>query len=427
MHNCISRNFPRRAERPDTPTHLEIIEVSSRSVTLSWRRPFDGNSPVLSYIVQYRPLLRSSSGMLHHHQQQPHRLHPSVGGGGGGADAAAIAPTDGTQPVIVTTNDEWQSHLTVNLTLPTISSSSSSGGGGTGGNSGNGGVGTLGTVDGNPREQATLGGLHPATTYMVRMLAVNEIERSSFTEPVIIKTREERPAEPPLAVQVLAGGSIGELVVTWQPPLKDTWNGDLIGYTINCTEERQNVNYLGATNETQASRLVRVDGFATTKATVGKLKTFRRYSIGVRAVNGYGAGPWSALVFGTTLEGVPEAPPQHVNCTALSSQSIKIAWTEPALQFHGGVILGYKIVYRPLVQDSEYNNDLMSIVDRRPLLRVHVIFSRSYLCLYLSHLVRRREYDEFMKFCQSRIHVHHCIEYEHYFMHIVIDFTSNQS
>lgn len=43
-------------ERPDTPSNLEIFEVGSRTVKLSWRRPFDGNSPVLSYLVQYQPL-----------------------------------------------------------------------------------------------------------------------------------------------------------------------------------------------------------------------------------------------------------------------------------------------------------------------------------------------------------------------------------
>lgn len=43
-------------ERPDVPSHLECREISSRSVKLSWRRPFDGNSPVLSYIVQYQQI-----------------------------------------------------------------------------------------------------------------------------------------------------------------------------------------------------------------------------------------------------------------------------------------------------------------------------------------------------------------------------------
>lgn len=100
------------------------------------------------------------------------------------------------------TTDDWHAQTTVNLTLPSMTNSGS-------------GSGTRG-MDGNPRQQATLSGLHPSTTYMVRMLAVNEIERSAFTEPVIIKTREEAPADAPLSVQVQTGNNGGELVVTWQ-------------------------------------------------------------------------------------------------------------------------------------------------------------------------------------------------------------------
>lgn len=204
--------------------------------------------------------------------------------------------------------------------------------------------------NGNPTEMATLGGLHPSTTYLVRMVAVNEIERSGFTDPIVVKTQEEAPIEAPQNIQVQTG-AIGELIVTWQLPPRESWNGELIGYIVNCTEEKQNINYI-STNATM-QRTIRVDGFATTKTTIGNLRTYSRYSILVRAMNNYGAGPWSAPVFGTTLEGVPEAPPQNVNCIALSSQSVKISWFEPPLQFHGGIIQGYKILYRPLSQDSE--------------------------------------------------------------------------
>jgi len=65
VYRCTAENPYGRAdqiiflavqERPDTPSNLEVYEVGSRTVKLSWRRPFDGNSPVLSYLVQYQPL-----------------------------------------------------------------------------------------------------------------------------------------------------------------------------------------------------------------------------------------------------------------------------------------------------------------------------------------------------------------------------------
>jgi len=36
-----------------------------------------------------------------------------------------------------------------------------------------------------------LSGLHPATTYHIRMLAINGIEPSAFTDPIAAKTQEE--------------------------------------------------------------------------------------------------------------------------------------------------------------------------------------------------------------------------------------------
>lgn len=194
-------------------------------------------------------------------------------------------------------------------------------------------------------EAATLAGLRPSTTYLIRMVAVNEIESSGFTETIIVRTLEEAPSEPPQNVQVQTGG-IGELIVTWQLPPRDSWNGELIGYTINCTEEKQNINYISS--NASLRRSIQVDGFATTKTTIKNLRTFRRYSIVIRAINSFGVGPFSAAVYATTLEGVPEMPPQNLNCVPLTSQSIKISWLEPPSQYHGGVIQGYKILYSPL-------------------------------------------------------------------------------
>lgn len=38
---------------------------------------------------------------------------------------------------------------------------------------------------------AVINDLHPATTYHIRMLAINEIEASIFTDPLTVKTQEE--------------------------------------------------------------------------------------------------------------------------------------------------------------------------------------------------------------------------------------------
>ena len=48
-------------ERPDAPSALEVIEIGSRSIKLSWNKAFDGNSPIREYIIQYQPM---SHGIL---------------------------------------------------------------------------------------------------------------------------------------------------------------------------------------------------------------------------------------------------------------------------------------------------------------------------------------------------------------------------
>lgn len=206
------------------------------------------------------------------------------------------------------------------------------------------------SYDGLPREQATIGGLHPATTYLMRMLVVNEIARSPYTDPVVIKTQEEAPTEPPSGIQIQSINA-GELIVTWQIPSRISWNGELLGYTVNYTEEKPGINNANA-NRT-VSKTITVHGWATTKSIITGLRKFTKYIIRVKAFNAIAAGPFSSAFTATTLEGVPEASPQHINCTSLSSQSIKVSWHEPPPQFHGGIIQGYKVLYRPLTKHGE--------------------------------------------------------------------------
>ena len=41
---------------PDAPQSTEVHDVTSRSVRLSWSKPFDGNSPITQYTVMWRQI-----------------------------------------------------------------------------------------------------------------------------------------------------------------------------------------------------------------------------------------------------------------------------------------------------------------------------------------------------------------------------------
>lgn len=103
---------------------------------------------------------------------------------------------------------------------------------------------------------------------------------------------------------------------------------------------------------TNSTKSMTVKGWATNKLQLTGLKKFTRYDITVRAFNSVSTGPSSAVITGTTKEGVPEAPPQDITCSEISSQIMKISWAPPPTARHGGHIQGYKIYYRPISNEN---------------------------------------------------------------------------
>ncbi|CAG4953674.1 unnamed protein product [Colias eurytheme] len=274
-------------EKPERPQSLSVTEIQSRAVRLSWSQGFDGNSPLAAYAVQ-RAALSAAGALRADHWDAADTLNVSVHG-------------------------PDHPHLVL-------------------------------TKKGDIHYEALLSGLRPHTAYMIRIAAINQIDRSAYTEPVVVKTQEEAPSEAPSAVQVSAAGP-GELHVSWRAPPRDAWHGDLLGYSVACTELAVDGMHGNAT------RTLTVNGWSATELSLSSLKKFTRYEVRVRAFNGVAAGPASAPVTATTLEGVPEAAPSRVTCSALSSSSAKVSWGAPPPALRGGIIQGYKVIYAPLTSN----------------------------------------------------------------------------
>ncbi|EFN71841.1 Down syndrome cell adhesion molecule [Camponotus floridanus] len=283
-------------ERPDPPAGLEVIEIGSRSIRLLWKRAFDGNSPIRNYVIQYRSL---SHGMTD--DWNPVKTHNVTYTPGSSNSGNSIHPTQNDLSPFETTGDD--------------------------------------------QEVALIGGLHPAVTYTFRIFAINSIDASGPTEPVVAKTQEEAPTESPQNIKVQPAGP-GELMVSWQPPPKESCNGDLLGYIVTWSE------HSSSTSGVNQSKSLTVNGWATTKVQLTGLRKFTKYDISIRAFNSIASGPASVPIVGTTQEGVPETPPTQVTCVPLSSQSVKVSWNAPPPHQHGGIIQGYKVYYRPVPTDN---------------------------------------------------------------------------
>ncbi|XP_049839470.1 Down syndrome cell adhesion molecule-like protein Dscam2 [Schistocerca gregaria] len=288
-------------EPPDPPLDVEVVEVNSRSVRLSWHPPFDGHSTLMGYLIQYK---KATSLM-----------------------------------------DDWQHAGTVNISIPSSGADL-----------------TSKKID--SKKNAMITDLHPATTYHIRILAVNAIEASIFTDPLTVKTQEEAPTGTPQDVRAV-NIDPDELLVTWKAPLADTWNGEILGYTIYWNTHRTVFDETNSTNKQE------VRGSSTTELRLRQLKKFTKYDVYVQAFNSMGSGPLSSAVTITTREGVPEASPENITCSALSSQSVKVSWSPPPAQNHGGIIRGYKVIYRPVVTDHNLRT-VGSEVKRTPNLETYL-------------------------------------------------------
>nr|CAD7577104.1 unnamed protein product [Timema californicum] len=74
-------------------------------------------------------------------------------------------------------------------------------------------------------------GLKPATLYHFRLYAENQLGTSAPSDVLHGITESEVPSGPPLQVNVEPMSST-QLRITWHPPERELWNGDLLGYNI---------------------------------------------------------------------------------------------------------------------------------------------------------------------------------------------------
>ncbi|XP_037872857.1 cell adhesion molecule Dscam2 isoform X2 [Bombyx mori] len=275
-------------ERPSIPEEVRISDVWPRKARITWRMA--RGAMVSHYSIQYRALNRELT----------------------------TAPLDAPLPALL---DTWDTPEVLNLTL---------------GNS------DLLHVasEGPSRAGAFVSGLSPDTRYALRVAAYNDVGASSYTAPLHFTTREEAPGGAPRDITVRALRA-RELHVTWQSPLRETWHGTLLGYTIRwweVSEVNKGVLTEGPGSESGASA-------DATSTTLRGLKAATRYGVTVKAYNAAGTGPPSPPHYRYTLESAPTGGPEGVECKSSGATSLRVSWSPPALDSRGGLITHYTVQY----------------------------------------------------------------------------------
>nr|XP_018916966.1 PREDICTED: Down syndrome cell adhesion molecule-like protein Dscam2 isoform X2 [Bemisia tabaci] len=181
---------------------------------------------------------------------------------------------------------------------------------------------------------ARIAPLAPATTYTVRLFAVNDVGVGPPSVSLTATTLHEAPSSAPTGVIAESIDSTS-ILVKWKPAAEDLAHNNIAGYLIE---------YGDTKDDWAQTRTVR--GRKRFEYILHQLKEFTSYKITVKAFNSVGQGPASAPTISTTLEGVPHLPPKNVRCASVSSQILRIRWEPPPSDNCNGIIQGYKVTYR---------------------------------------------------------------------------------
>ena len=296
VNNYLAGNDSKTAylnvvELPYAPINLNanLLSTAKRSVNLTWDASFDGNSPIMKYIVNAR-VTAFDKTLLQHEQTELSLYDWFVI-----KDNVMLGPSNYYQPSVMYASSGQ--HI---------------------------------------KYSTHIDDLKPAFTYEFRVSAVNGIGEGMPSRPSNnVTVPEEIPSQPPQSIQASAMGA-KTLLIQWQQPPVISWNGRLKGYRIAYSLSYPNSTW----------KYMQIEDYMQTSANLTDLIVWETYLIKICAFNAKGYGKYNyPPLHVRTKEGVPIRAPLHFKANALNSTCIRMWWSAPPAQFVNGLIQGYKILF----------------------------------------------------------------------------------
>ncbi|XP_023335862.1 Down syndrome cell adhesion molecule-like protein Dscam2 [Eurytemora carolleeae] len=336
-------------EPPEPPSSLYVSDLTSRSMVLSWYPAFDGNSPVLHYLVQFKPQAvpwREAGNITVSREHSYTRLDGLLPNNIYllrviSVNSIGLGPP--SLEIVAQTKEEVPSGSPVSVRVEAVSSTQILVSWQPPREDDRNGI-LLGysvrygelnsehltkkTVRSVSTTELRLSGLVPFTKYQVMVNAFNSIGAGPTSSRSIISTHEAVPGSPPEEVRC-EPVSPSLLSISWKPPVQNM-NGIVLGYSVTYRRE----NLVGGKD---AIKEVKVGGLYTS---ITDLETYTSYYIKVAAFTKVGKGVSSEKLICTTGQDVPSAP-EDVKAVVVSADSIKLSWRPPA--WRNGDILSYSI------------------------------------------------------------------------------------
>ncbi|XP_058808708.1 neogenin-like isoform X3 [Phymastichus coffea] len=174
----------------------------------------------------------------------------------------------------------------------------------------------------------TINSLQPGTNYIFRTVA-NVSNVLSASSNVIRLTTESEPNVPSHPLKLKGWPTSHEsIALSWNEPI--SINGQILSYIVTYAHGDSEESTVGTNSTTHE---------------LFNLKPYREYSVWVQGVNENGPGASTGELKVRTFSAAPSNSP-NVTLEAVSATSIIVRW-EPPIDGLNGIIIGYKIRYRP--------------------------------------------------------------------------------
>nr|CAD7427386.1 unnamed protein product [Timema monikensis] len=331
-------------EPPESPTNVESVMISSRSVKIQWQHHLMDSDEVTKYIVQFRE-----------HDGIQHRIQRDQVLCDGGVQGYNIGYRETRSDSVISC---LSSSGSLNYNFTSVAGDGEEGGG-----------------------ELLLGGLHKFTRYTVVVQAFNQVGPGPLSEPSTAQTMEDGknktcdvvavPSMPPEDLRCV-GLTSQTIQVSWQPPPTSHCNGLLQGYKMHY-EALLDDQWPGMYSSSIVQlcpvmfHVPGVDEGDTRKTTaltalLTSLRKFTNYSVQVLAFTRAGDGVVTKPLVCTTEEDgtVPyyvclflwvilnlqnrQCAPAEIKVVVSSSQSLLVSWLPP--NDPNGVLTKYNLYTR---------------------------------------------------------------------------------
>ncbi|KAI6207039.1 hypothetical protein M3Y94_00984300 [Aphelenchoides besseyi] len=194
-------------------------------------------------------------------------------------------------------------------------------------------------TDGQSNEpccSALIDNLKPSSTVAFRVIAINRFGFGRPSEPSNnITIQAQPPAAAPRDVRA-SGRSSHSVIVQWNPPPAENWNGEILGYNLRYRlsgYDDLDWNYQNVSNPNARNAILE------------SLISWRDYEIQIAAYNDRGLGVYSKPIEAAPWESAPMQAPQNVQVEVINSTDIRVSFDPLDQQMIPGVNQGYKIEF----------------------------------------------------------------------------------